>query len=292
MTKKKVVVVGNCQAMPIATLLEKMSDEIEVTKVAIVHLLKSEQEDEYKHFFEEADHLIVQAVSSNYPCEFVRTDSLKNKYGSKVTIILNLFYSGYTPDWFYIRQPGRPTLRGPMGDYHNKTIFDAWRSGVDQSNAIKLVEDINYNSNRYLHELDKSLLQLKRREAAVDVHIFEYIKKNLMGKRLFFTFNHPTLDLLIEYTTRILSTINIPKINFEFEMGEPLNQYIPDINVGLPFEFNRTGCYHGNKVLEIDGWNVEAKSKEVYELGSIVDLYYQIYDTNKQSLILLYGESI
>jgi hypothetical protein len=48
---KKVVVVGNCQARPIATLLEKMSDEIEVTKVAIVHLLKSEQDDESAHLF-------------------------------------------------------------------------------------------------------------------------------------------------------------------------------------------------------------------------------------------------
>lgn len=58
MKEIKLVFVGNCQARPIAALLEAMNDQINVTKVAIVHLLKTEQEHEYKAEFEAADYII------------------------------------------------------------------------------------------------------------------------------------------------------------------------------------------------------------------------------------------
>lgn len=229
-------------------------------------------------------------MAPNYPCEFVRTESLKEKYGSKVTTILNLFYSGYTPDWFYIRQPGKSTLRGPMGDYHNKTIFEAWLANVNKSEVLSLVRDVKYNSSKHIPSLTESLLNLKQREHDVDVAISDYLEAHLMDKRLFFTFNHPTLELLTEYSERLLVYLGINQLNQKIELAEPLNQYIPDINVGLPFTFERTGKYVGNKVLEINGWDVLAKYRGTYNLEGIVDLYYQIYDTNRDKLILLYGK--
>jgi len=153
-SKIKVVVVGNCQARPLAKLLESLNPRITVTTTAIVHLLKNEQWDEYRQAFEEADLIVSQLVFDTYPCEFVRTNYLKECYGEKVVSIVNLYFTGYTPDWFYIRIPGKGTLRGPMGDYHNRTIMKSWREGVSVHVAASRLRDPEYNQ-RYLPEIQK-----------------------------------------------------------------------------------------------------------------------------------------
>ena len=138
MNKKKVVVVGNCQARPIASLLEKMSDEIEVTKIAIVHLLQKGQESEYKKNFEEADYILTQVIADNYPCEFVTTRDLRGKYGGKVVTIVNLFSKKQHPDWIYLRDDNRKHLLGPLQEYHNLTIIKCWffEKTISETKAI------------------------------------------------------------------------------------------------------------------------------------------------------------
>lgn len=285
----KVVVVGNCQARPIAKILESLNQAIEVTAVAIVHLLKSEQFSEYKRHFEEADIIISQLVFDTYHCDFVKTNFLKSTYGNKVVAIVNLYFSGYTPDWFYIRIPGVGPLRGPMGDYHNRTVIECWQQGKDEQTVASLLGNKAFNE-RYVPEIESSLSNLKEREKLVDVPITDFIEKNFRKGRLFFTFNHPTMMLMREYCVRILKmkSVKIKRKWFSFTYEkESLNQFVPLVNpaVGLP---------SGGNLKKHLGVSFSVARESLVTIGAakkysnleIVQSYYQIYDQLDDQLSL------
>lgn len=278
---------GNCQARPIAKILESLNPTIEVTAIAIVHLLKSEQFSEYQQDLEKADLIVSQLVFDTYPCDFVQTNFLKSTYGSKVVSIVNLYFAGYTPDWFYLRIPERGPLRGPMGDYHNRTVFESWQQGKKAEKASFLLEDCYYNE-RYLPEVEESLLTLKKREDLVDVAIADFIEKYFRRKRLFFTFNHPTMFLLRQYCKRILkeSGIRVQKKWFSFvKDAELLDQFVPLVNpaVALPA---------GNEVGKHLGVDFKIRPESLVTIGvrkeytslEIVKSYYHIYNQLNEQL--------
>jgi hypothetical protein len=275
--KKKIVVVGNCQARPIATLLEAMSHEVEVTKVAIVHLLNSDQESEYSPFFEDADYIIAQLVNDNYPCEFVRSDNLSNQYGKKVIKIINLFFNGYFPDWKYLRIPNRGTLHGPMGDYHNSIIFNGWKNKEPIDSVVKKLNSETYYSKIYTDAETASLTELVIREKRADVDIVSYIKSAYKENKLFFTFNHPSLELLSKYTKNILARLKLSFSNQDFkEENEPLDNII--MSPMPKFTGLRgSGIYQGtgerNSIFPY-----KYKGRKEYKVGCLVEEFYNYYD--------------
>lgn len=285
----KVVVVGNCQARPLSSILEKLNPEIRVTGVAIVHLLKTEQYEEYKDIFSEADLIISQLVFDTYPCEFVRTNFLKTTYGDKVISIVNLFFKGYTPDWFYIRIPGAGPLRGPMGDYHNQTIFESWKNNLTTSEAAERLRSKKYNL-KYLSEIEGSLQNLRDREELVDVPITDLIGELYQVKRLFFTFNHPSIELLGEYVKRILvrSGIDIMHELSTLDMKESLNQFIPLVNPAVNLTWITTEDKHVGVDYSIDNVNlVTIGKKRLYSTHEIVEHFYLIYSKLGKRLDLM-----
>lgn len=273
-----VVVVGNCQARPLAKVLESLNRRIKVTGIAIVHLLRSEQYGEYSSVLDEADLIISQLVHDSYPCDFVRTKFLKDRYGSKVISIVNLFFSGYTPDWFYIRIPDRGPLKGPMGDYHNRTIFEAWCTGEQEKTASFRLADKEYN-RKYIPDVQKSLQELCSRESEVDVSITDVIMSRYQKERLFFTFNHPAMVLIREYAKRILKEVGIAskKSLFKIRDEEVLDQFIPLTNpaTGLP---KGGESRHKGVEFTFDKEDlVRVGPRKLYENMEIVERFYSIY---------------
>jgi acetyltransferase-like isoleucine patch superfamily enzyme len=256
MEKIKVVIVANCQVRPLALLIEMMNKDIDVTKVAVVHLLTSEQEDEYSSFFNEADIIIAQIVQPNYPCEFVRTEQLRKRYGKKVKTIVNIFYEGDTPYLKNLKKDQKADNQ-PFGDYHFPLVFDNWRSGKEISSAVSALEKQNLSKNLQISK--SSLLELKKREEDADVIISDYLINN-NKKRLFYTFNHPTNDLLIEYAARILNYLKIPHIKPIDLKNEFLNQLVP-------FESENQHKLSINGVVKY------------YTTEKLVTLFYAYYDS-------------
>lgn len=278
-SKLKVVVVGNCQARPLAKLLKSLNPRISVTTTAIVHLLKNEQAAQYRPAFEEADLIVSQLVFDTYPCEFVRTNFLKERYGEKVISIVNLYFTGYTPDWFYIRIPGKGTLRGPMGDYHNRTILTSWQEGLSVHGAASRLRDPEYNQ-RYLAEVEKSLDQLRQRESLVDIKVVDIIEENFRKSRLFFTFNHPNMFLLREYAKRILQRagIDAKRPRFVLRDRELLGQFIPLVNPAVELPAGKQTRHKGLAAEICPNKLVINRKKKKYTSEQMVKCFYSIYD--------------
>ncbi|GAB2706607.1 WcbI family polysaccharide biosynthesis putative acetyltransferase [Aliiglaciecola aliphaticivorans] len=290
MNRRKIVIVGNCQARPLKQVIEFISDEVEVIGTPIVHLLKEENKVETFELFEKADLIVTQLIADNYPCKYIQTNHLKTLFSDKICTILNLFYSGYTPDWMYIRIPGKGTLKGPMGDYHNSTIVKAWLDKKTTLEASKLLFNVSYNKAEYNQIVKQSLSELSNREQNVDVPIVDFISNNLKNERLFFTFNHPSHFLIKEYARRILETVNI---NYSLDklgvkQKEPLNQFIPALNPGVGFDFPIIEEFKG---VEVDFSNdkLETKGTKLYLPEEIVKIFFRIYDDNDAFIRGKYG---
>lgn len=285
---KKIVIIGNCQARPLAKLLKKLNPRVDVTAIIIVHLTKSEQFAEYEDQLEEADLIVSQLVADQYPCDFVRTSFLKERYGKKVVSVLNLFFRGYNPDWFYIRIPGKGPLRGPMGDYHNRTIFESWEKGETADVAAQKLESQIHNEP-YKQEIAASLSELKRRESLVDVPVVDFVRKKYRKARLFFTFNHPSMALMREYAKRILKAggLGYKRSIFPVWDWELLDQFIPLVNpaVDLP---KGEGNRHRGVQYDIDRTevNVTIGKRREYSSEEIANAFYEIYSALHEDLEL------
>lgn len=288
--KLKIVVVANCQAHPLAHILSILNPDIEIIAVAVVHLLKSEQVDSYTPHFEEADFIITQIIGKEYPCDFVRTDILKQLYGNKLISILNLYYRGYNPEIIYI-----PTksingsfasgyLKGPLGDYHNKTFLDSWKEGVSVKEALNRHLDFEFNKELYSDLINSTMEELEMREKFVDVQITDFIKNNLDNDRLFFTINHPSKSLLVQMAARILrkAELKVSPLKNTSKLKESLDNIIIPINVfsksKLNICFEDLNYFKGKKYHIGQDGGIHLGEQHNYNKEDLVKEFYNIYD--------------
>ena len=295
----KIAVVGNCQARPIAQLLQQMNPNIEVTTTAIVHLLKTEEEPQYAPFLEQSDMIIAQLVADNYPCEFVRSQNLRQKYGNKVDSIVNLYFSGYNPELRYVKLPGSGLLDGPLGAYHIQTVLDSWLEGAPTETAASRVESIEYNQKKYDGLSEKSLNDLRQREKNASVPIVDHIEANMSERKLFFTFNHPSALLMQTMIQRLLAQRGIsidssapPSVSKL--LNEPLNVFTLPVNCyiaeQMQLKFDNPPIYKGRDVT-LENNRVVPGGPKTFDLFSITQMFYQIYDANKDALHSVYSVS-
>ena len=100
MKKISIVIVGNCQARPLAMAISEMVPEIEISGIAIVHLVNDESSSKFNNLFINADYIFAQRVTDAYRCNFVRTNKIISEHGGRVRVWPNLYYAGYTPERF------------------------------------------------------------------------------------------------------------------------------------------------------------------------------------------------
>ena len=278
MSKKKIAIVANCQARPLADALVRLSDDVDVTYISIVHLMKDNDKDDFMCALDEVDCIIAQLVNKEYPCEFVRTDFLKANFKDKLTSIVNLYFTAYTPEWLYMRIPEIGVLRGPMGDYHNRFILSGWKNKLSVSECALQIENA-VDLTAYHRNTDKSLANLEKRENTTHVNITGFIRDNYKEKQLFFTFNHPSALLIVEYAKRILSHQNIKFNDSIRDLGgrEPLSQFRPIVNskLGLPGSNRKL---HVGKNISLGEQNVEIGARQDYSTEEIIETFYRIYD--------------
>jgi hypothetical protein len=283
-------VVGNCQARPVANILERLYLELDIRKIAVVHLLNDADSLLYSDFLDNADVIITQNIADTNPCSFLRTNRLKEKYGDKVVVILNLYFEGYNPDWFYIRVPNKSTLSGPMGDYHNKVIYTCWENNSAVSTVVKLLNDKEFNELNFKPVIEKSLSALSHREVDVDIKICDYINEKYTSKRLFHTFNHPTLELLVKYVNRIGEFLGLKQDGkLPLNLSEPLDQFIPVINKVFDSLHDGKNFHKGQVVESIKDTEIKLSTLCNYSTESLVEEFYLIYDENETLLRSLEG---
>jgi hypothetical protein len=278
MLKKNIAVVANCQGRPLASALERLSKNVNITYISIVHLMKDADKEKFTNALDEADIIICQLVADNYPCEFVRTSYLEENYSSKLVRIVNLYFTAYTPEWAYLRIPSLGVLRGPIGDYHNKLILSGWKK---RHTINKCLADMEAPIDLAIHqaEINKSIKSLKEREVRSDIEISDFIEKNYRSNQLFFTFNHPVAILIVEYAKRILIDQGMEYDDSIKDMGgrEPLSQFCPIVNSALRLPGAKRKKHVGRAITFGEN-NIDIGVRHEYTSEELVEVFYSIYD--------------
>lgn len=276
----KIVVVGNCQSRPIATIIKQIAPSTEIIGVVVVHLATDKEKSENLALYASADIIIAQLVADNYPCDYVRTKFLLEKFNGKIVVINNLFFKGYNPDWSYKRLNGGGLLKGPMGDYHNDGIFSSWAAGTSIQDTKELLYSDLY-LKKYNHVALESLNELRLREQLSDISIVDFINEKMKQQRLFWSFNHPSNSLLELYTKKILDFIGV-SIELKLEnKNESLGKFRPRVIAGF---YNVSDAEQQGVSIDMSDSKIELGPIKKYTDYELIEVFFEVYNKNSQYL--------
>jgi hypothetical protein len=131
--------------------------------------------------------------------------------GEAATVVRwpSVYWAGYFPDLFYLRDAaGQPVVNGPF-DYHDRTILKSYVSGVDVAGACRLLEDPEGSSDAESCAANATA-ELDIRGHDCDVDVAPFIASRFRDELLFFTMNHPANRLLGFIAQSITKLIGVP----------------------------------------------------------------------------------
>jgi hypothetical protein len=197
----KILLLGNCQTDLLARLLSHMSN------CYVENIREDVLSDHNNHKailqkVKSANVVITQSLS-DYRFGDLQTKYLK-KFIKKLIIIPSIYFSGLHPDLVYVGKMGN-RYQSPIGDYHSAIGIAAFLEKVPPDQAIQLYRDLELFQSAGFHaEWQNSLNELKSRELLCDISISDYIENNIINKTLFYSSNHPAIELVVLLARRIL----------------------------------------------------------------------------------------
>lgn len=259
--KKKIAVTyGNCQTQVIGDFLvdtDKFMEEYFMLKLPAICDIQEEIGQEYwpNEIVKCFDLLIYQVIKkSNVYSEKAATAYLITKVKSdcKLICITNAYFNGYFPQLNHSVEYSEKYTMGIMQNrgvglfkFVDNEIIKKYIKCGDINQVIECLKDEDYYSGSekmVVDNLNNSFKELEKREQICDVKILDYIKENYKRLRLFSEPIHPSNELLIEITKRLLKYLGIEnyniKKNHQQELLSTVNVLIyPSVRKILDLEF-------------------------------------------------------
>ncbi|MDJ0630817.1 MAG: WcbI family polysaccharide biosynthesis putative acetyltransferase [Rhodobacter sp.] len=218
----KIAVIGNCQARPLANLLQSV-DGIECLEPIILHLARPEERAEHCARLDQADVVVAQWNAPQFPVPHLRVAELQAARPDSLVIWPNVFFIGQTPYLRYATHAQKGRICSPLTEYHDLWTLRDWfraRRGVDFAAEI---ETPDFAPALAAASLDT----LVRRERECTVGVGDLIAEHWQSRPLFFTFNHPRHWLLARLAERILDRIGRTARIETDGLREPLSRIQP-----------------------------------------------------------------
>lgn len=260
---------ANCQGQALKRIIETSLDARihNVTIYKPVHLLKMNDCVPFYNALNNSDIIIMQSIGTAFG-EFCSSSHISEKYSSKdIIVIPNLYFDGYFPDLRYLR--GLKEANS-FSEYHSQNILDAYTKGASVSEAVsgmlsvgELKEDFSASS----------IERLVDREEACTLVMSDYISDNFDKRRLFWTFNHPANEVLVEMASRIMKLIGKVYRNRMFGK-ELLGTTVFPISASSREYYNLKFDFH----ISVKGIS--------YDIASFVSNYYRVYDLESKEKII------
>lgn len=279
---ERVIIVGNCQAKALEMMLstnEEFTKRFEFVSFPAVHEIPDEMIPELHQAVAETDFLVCQRVDDGYRDGVgLGTKTLSGIASSAIVVRWpSVYWAGYFPDLFYLRDAaGQPVVDGPF-DYHDRSILQAYAAGLDVASTCRSLADPDLPSN-VEDWAAQATAELDIRGQDCDIQVASFIAAGFREQLLFFTMNHPTNRLLAFMAQQITEQIGAP--------GHVDRQRIPDEVLGSTFY-----PFHANHVraLELEfGPELIAGSAPfrirggTYEPAEAVQAFFDYYMTNPQ----------
>lgn len=283
--KQKICISGNCVTEAIPHFLKTNEEfnflyEIEILKP--VFQLTKDDLDVVKKKIAECDIFLTQPIcGQKYINMGIDTETIKKilKPEAKLILMPVPYFIGYFPEQFYLHDRTGALVgvcEGLPTPYHNKIIFAGYINCKSVKETLKLLYAPQTIKNICQHVAD-SLVELQHREENLSFGISDFVKKNYLQKRLFWTINHPTNTLIQYISSEILKVLkiqsNVTEISQEFLAG-----YITPILPSVVKELN----------LQLESFS--KFNEAVYTLDFVqktyhyYDLHPELVDLNKNEV--------
>ena len=279
---ERVVVVGNCQATALEMMLstnEEFTKRFELVSFPPVHEFPEALVPELHRAVADAAVLIPQRVDDAYRGGMgLGTDTLMGiARTSTVVRWPSVYWAGYFPDLFYLRDAARaPVLDGPF-DYHDRSILQAYACGVDVAEACSLLEDAARPSDA-LAWAQEATAELDVRGQDCDVQVASFVASRFREELLFFTMNHPTNQLLAFIAQQIMDLLGLPgSVDATLMPGEVLGSTF------YPLHANHVRALDLRFGVEVGAGTTPFRIRgESYEPADAVNAFYSYYDAHAQ----------
>lgn len=205
---------GNCQAIPIAKLLDSSPNfraRYRIVLVPPVHLVKPWQVKFLQRLVSGTSLFITQEIRNGYRDLPIGSRELAEKLPIDATVVKIpvLYYEGNYPFQVYIRSE-HGAHGAPITEYADLRAIAAAALGFNKINASDWFKLYMPPADAIREIAANSLSLLKKREETLTIkNISEYISVN-SNRILFHTVNHPKNELLIHQAQSILNFLGTP----------------------------------------------------------------------------------
>jgi hypothetical protein len=190
---------------------EEFAKRFEFVSFPAVHEIPESMVPELHRAVVDAAVVIPQRVDDGYRDGIgLGTETLARLAG-KATVVRwpSVYWAGYFPDLFYLRDvAGQPVVDGPF-DYHDRSILQAFDAGLDVLATCRLLEDPSCPSDAQTWAANATA-ELSDRGRDCDVQVTSFIASTFRENLLFFTMNHPTNLMLGFIAQQIAELIGVP----------------------------------------------------------------------------------
>ncbi|HIQ28625.1 MAG TPA: hypothetical protein EYH42_09025, partial [Sulfurovum sp.] len=209
--RKKIFIQANCQSHVIRHIFQNISrlnENYEIISIKPVHLWKEEDSKDIFSKAKECDIFLHQPIDEKTFGIYSSANIKQNLKKSALSISFpNLYFTGYHPQAFYMKDTNGKNILEPF-DYHDKNIFKFFSEVFSKEMILNKIKDESfYSTNEIKLNIDKSLHELRKREENTIINVSTFIEENMIGKKLFHIFNHPSNEMLFYLFDRILDNL-------------------------------------------------------------------------------------
>lgn len=261
--------IGTCQIKAISDILsenEQFCSKYNIKNVTEVHKSSiNEIEKLFKR--KDIDLFICQPISTNYRKGIISTERLLQNFKCEIIMIPFIYFDGYFPGISYLYDENGNKVQKYGLNYYDKNILNHVLENINFNKVENyLIENHNFEENlkrieflindtdyygkkECIRKVEASLKKLEIRELfpydykkPVDVKISDFIRENYKNKRLFFTMNHPTDEVLYEITNRIMKKLNLNSVKFKQKdfLKDTIFPIYPCVKEKLDLKFDTT----------------------------------------------------
>ena len=216
--------IGICQLIAITKILKQndifTSVYTDIICYAVFNLSVEEMQNILDNVVPTCDLILSQPVSNTYKeTNIYSTATLRSKIrkGATHLIIPNCYFTGYDPIPFQTTDVNNNVIDCDGISYYPSVCLNSLLNNDIKKACIDWCNVDYYSDTEIKNNFNKTIIELKIREEkvfdnnfGVDIIISDFIEKNYKDKLLFHAYNHPTNELLIELTKRIMNKLGIP----------------------------------------------------------------------------------
>ncbi|NCC83759.1 MAG: hypothetical protein EOM03_06490 [Clostridia bacterium] len=225
---KKIAIIGNCQASPLADLLSALCPNVNFVAPPAVHRIEVNEVATFLASLDSFDAVITQPIAAGYRNNIgIDTDNLRNRMrqNQRLVLIPNLYFEGFFPTWGYMKYK-QGNLRGKMppgvlpdcasdeifttlrkNDYQCFFLLCAWFQGFSTKQTAKLLKT-KFDSELLRSWYMNSLAEFANREKACDTRMAPVLQNILAHSEYqFYSFNHPNKALLTTLALQVLDIL-------------------------------------------------------------------------------------